>query len=112
VARVTYGLELESSSEERQRNIEFQKCFIEFSDGTVLDQPVLGCEAKAGDTLTLFTSSDETRIDPQQFPVAIMALQFYVIASLSLFVGALLLLIYFTVKKVKIEREAFDAIRL
>lgn len=112
VAKVSYGSSLETSIEERPRNIEGKRCFIEFSDGTVVDKPILGCDFKAGDMLQVFSSAEETRIDPQEFPAVTLALQFYLGASIALVIGALLSLIYFTVKKVKIERKAFNAIRL
>lgn len=113
VEEVTYGSTVETATSERAKNPEFQKCFIELSNGPVIEQPQLGCELKAGDSVTVFAkASGEQRLDPSVFQATIMALQFYMILAFSLLMGSLFTLTLFTVKRVNIQREASDAVRI
>lgn len=113
VQKVTYGSSVETANEERASNPEFQKCFIELESGTVLEEPQLGCEIKAGDSVTVFTKdSGEERLDPRYFQGTVFVLQLYMILTLSLLVGSLFSLILFTVKRMTINKEASDALRL
>lgn len=113
VQKVTYGPSAETAHEERASNPEFQKCFIQLENGTVLEEPQLGCEVKAGDSVTVFTkSSGEERLDPRYFQGTVFALQLYMILAFSLFLGALFALILFTMKRMTIKEEASDALRL
>lgn len=113
VQKVTYGSAVELAKEERASNPEFQKCFIGLESGGVIESPQLGCEVKAGDSVTVFTkSSGEERLDPLHFQGTVFALQLYSILALSLLLGSLFAFILFTVKRMTVTREASDALRL
>lgn len=113
VEKVTYGSAPEFAKDERASNPEFQKCFIELESGVAIEAPQLGCEVKAGDSVTVFTkSSGEERLDPRHFQGTVFALQLYMILALSLFLGSLFAFILFTVKRMTVTSEASDALRL
>lgn len=113
VQKVTYGSSAETAREERASNPEFQKCFIQLENGTVFEEPQLGCEVEAGESVTVFAkTSGEERLDPRYFQETVFALQLYMILALSLLLGSLFSLILFTVKRMTVNKEASDDLRI
>lgn len=113
VQRVAYGSRVETTNEERASDPEFQKCFIELENGIVFEEPQLGCEVKAGDSVNVFAkASGEERLEPRYFQGTVFALQLYMTLALSLLLGSLFSLTLFTMKRITINKEASNALRL